>query len=170
MTVFVALLRAINVGGTRLLPMKELCALCTGLGLEKVRTYVQSGNAIFESSLTEEKLRGELERVLSERMGRSVDVMIRTVRELRSVVEANPFPDAQPAKVGVAFLSLPPPKRLLDGLLIPGEEDVRLGKREIYIHYPHGMGRSKLKLPMSVGAATVRNINTVAKLAAMAAA
>lgn len=167
MAVFIALLRAINVGGTGMLPMKELSALCTELGLEKVRTYIQSGNVVFESRLSEEKVRTALEEVLVERMRKRIDVIVRTASELRSVLEANPFPGAQPAKVAVVFRSGPAPKGLLDNLVIPGGEEVRLGKREIYIHYPDGMGRSKLKLSSAVGVVTVRNINTVAKLVAM---
>jgi uncharacterized protein (DUF1697 family) len=84
-------------------------------------------------------------------------------------LEANPFPDAQPEKIAVVFQSGPLPERLLDNLVIPGGEEIRPGKREIYIHYPDGMGRSKLKLPSLMGTATARNINTVAKLVAMTA-
>jgi uncharacterized protein (DUF1697 family) len=62
------------------------------------------------------------------------------------------------------------PEGLLDNLVIPGGEEIRPGKREIYIHYPDGMRRSKLKLPSSMGTATARNINTVAKLVTMTAA
>jgi uncharacterized protein (DUF1697 family) len=170
MTVFVALLRAINVGGTGMLPMKELSALCADLGLEKARTYIQSGNVVFESFLPEEAVRDKLEQALTEKMGKRIDVVVRTASELRSVLEANPFPDAQPAKVAVFFRSDPVPKGLLDNLAIPGREEVCPGRREIYIHYPDGMGRSKLKLPRSAGVGTVRNINTVAKLVAIATA
>jgi uncharacterized protein (DUF1697 family) len=167
---FVALLRAINVSGTGMLPMKELSAICIDLGFKKVRTYIQSGNVIFESALPEENVRAGLEQVLTIRMGKKVDVMVRSASEVRSILEANPFPDAPPAKVAVLFLSHPAPKGILDNLAAPGGEEVRLGNREIYIHYPNGMGRSKLKLPPACGAATARNINTVTKLVAMATA
>jgi uncharacterized protein (DUF1697 family) len=170
MTVFVALLRAINVGGTGMLPMKALSALCTDLGLDKARTYIQSGNVVFESPLSEDEVRDRLEGALAEKMGKRVDVVVRTATELRSVLAANPFPDALPAKVAVVFRSDAVPKGLLDNLVVPGEEEVRSGKREIYVHYPEGMGQSKLKLPPSGGATTIRNINTVAKLVAMATA
>jgi uncharacterized protein (DUF1697 family) len=170
MTVFVALLRAINVGGTGTLSMKELSALCRDLGLEKVRTYIQSGNVVFESRLSEGSVREVLEQSLTKRIGKRVDVMVRTASELLSVMEANPFPDAQPAKVAVVFRSDSVHKGLLDNLVIPGGEEVRPGKREFYIHYPNGMGQSKLKLPSSIGVVTARNINTVAKLVAIAMA
>jgi uncharacterized protein (DUF1697 family) len=170
MTVFVALLRAINVGGTGTLSMKELSALCADLGLKRVRTYIQSGNVVFESLLSEAALREKLEQALTKRMEKRVDVVVRTASELRSVVEANPFPDAPPAKVAVFFRSDPLPKGLLDNLVIPGGEEVRPGRREIYVHYPNGMGRSKLRLSPSAGVGTVRNMNTVAKLVAIATA
>jgi uncharacterized protein (DUF1697 family) len=170
LTNFIALLRAINVGGTGMLPMMELSALCTDLGFENVRTYIQSGNVVFESALPEKSVQAELEQVLARRMGQKVDVIVRTASELRSILEANPFPDAQPAKVAVVFLSKPTPRGLLDNVVAPGGEEVRLGNREIYIHYPDGMGRSKLKLPSTEGASTARNINTVARLVAMTTA
>ena len=170
MAIFVALLRAVNVGGTGMLPMKELSALCIKLGFKKVRTYIQSGNVVLESSLPEENVRAGLERVLTKRMGKKVDVMVRSASELRSILEANPFADAEPAKVAVVFLSHPAPKGMLDNLAAPGGEEVRLANREIYIHYPNGMGRSKLKLPSTCGAATARNINTVTKLVALTTA
>jgi uncharacterized protein (DUF1697 family) len=169
MTVFVAFLRAINVGGTGMLPMKDLAALCTGLGLQDVRTYIQSGNVVFASALPEPKIKSKLERALAAKMGKKIDVMVRTAAELRSILEANPFPDGKPAQVAVVFLAAPAPKGAFDRLVIPGPEEVKAAGREVYIHYPEGMGRSKLKLP-SVVVGTTRNLNTVAKLVEMTGA
>jgi uncharacterized protein (DUF1697 family) len=169
MPVFVGLLRAINVGGTGMLAMKELAGLCTGIGFENVRTYIQSGNVIFESELTEKRIQAELERMLAERMGKKIDVMVRTAAELRAILDANPFPDREPAKVAVLFSSKTIPKELIDELKAPGGEQLHAGKREIYIYYPVGLGKSKLRLPAKLGALTARNINTVGKLAALAA-
>lgn len=146
--------------------MKDLSLLCTDLGLQNVRTYIQSGNVVFQSRRSEERIRTELEQVLMDRMGKKVDVVVRTAIELRSILEANPFPDAEPAQVGVFFLAGPVPKGLLNNIIAPGREEIRLGTREIYIHYPDGMGRSKPKFPSGMSG-TVRNINTVAKLVAM---
>ena len=166
MPTFVALLRAVNVGGFGKLPMKDLSALCTGrLGFDNVRTYIQSGNVVFECGLSEKTIRMRLEKALTERLGKRSDVVVRTASELRSVLKGNPFPNAEPARVGVYFFSDPPHKNLLDDVVAPGGEEVRLGRREFYIHFPDGMGRSKLKLPPVVG--TMRNINTVAKLVDM---
>ena len=166
MTVFVALLRAINVGGTGKLAMNDLSTLCSALGFDKVRTYIQSGNVVFESDLSEKAIRTRFEAALTEKLGKRADVVVRTGSELRSVLKANPFPNAEPAKVGVYFQTDRVKNGLLDEIVAPGGEEVRLGKREIYIHFPHGMGRSKLKLPAGVG--TIRNMNTVAKLVDMA--
>ena len=168
MTVFVALLRAVNVGGTGMLPMKDLAGLCTKLGLENVRTYIQSGNVVFTSRLSSNRVRESLERALAAHMGKKIDVILRDAGELRQVLEANPFPDAHPSRVAVAFCSMPVQKKLVDAVVIPANEQIVAGDREVYVHYPDGMGRSKLKFPKFEGFATVRNINTVAKLVAIA--
>jgi uncharacterized protein (DUF1697 family) len=167
MTTFVALLRAVNVGGTGKLSMQDLTELCTGLGLKKVRTYIQSGNVVFESRLSEKSVRTKLEKALTEKLGKPADVVVRTAAEMRAVLTGNPFPHANPAKVGVFFLTARVDENLTDRIVAPTGEEVRPGERELYIHFPHGMGRSKLKIPDAVG--TVRNINTVAKLVALAA-
>jgi uncharacterized protein (DUF1697 family) len=94
--------------------------------------------------------------------------MVRTSDEMRLILKRNPFAHRQPAKVAVAFLHEPPPRDLLKYVVAPGGEQVQPGRREIYIYYPEGMGRSKLKLPLNSACLTSRNINTVAKLVAMA--
>ncbi len=168
MTIYLALLRAVNVGGTGVLPMQRLQAICAAIGLRDARTYIQSGNVVFESDLPEQAVVAELEQALRQELGRPVGVLVRTAAELRAVLDASPFHDAEPAKVGVMFLPGPAPDTLLAGLRVPGREQLQLGRREIYIHYPDGMGRSKLKLPDQAANGTVRNLNTVAKLVDMA--
>lgn len=170
MAIFIALLRGINVGGSGLLPMKDLVQHCSGLGFDGVRTYIQSGNVLFESRLSEAGIRTRLEKKLEAVMGKKIDVMVRTAEEMRQVLRKNPFPEREGAKVAVAFLHESPPKDLLKKVTAPGGEEVRPGKREIYVYYPDGMGRSKLKLPLGGASTTVRNINTVAKLVEMAEA
>lgn len=170
MAVYVALLRAVNVGGTGILAMKDLTAMCEKLGFVKARTYIQSGNVIFECGLKEDAVRHELEKALHVKMGKKIDVMVRTVAEMQATFEANPFPDKESNKVTVAFLAGKPPVEELRGLTGPAGEQVRVGRREIYVYYPEGMGRSKLKLPLAGAAATVRNMNTVAKLITLAEA
>jgi uncharacterized protein (DUF1697 family) len=167
MAIFVALLRAVNVGGTGALPMAQLRNLCADLGWQAVRTYIQSGNVVFESASSEPILRDELQRALAAHAGRPIGVAIRKAADLKAILMANPFPDAKPAQVGVVFLSEPVPADMLAEASIPGPEEMRAIGREIFIHYPDGMGRSKLKLPLAARNGTVRNVNTVAKLVAM---
>jgi uncharacterized protein (DUF1697 family) len=100
-------------------------------------------------------------------MKRQIHVMVRTQREMNLVFRNNPFKVENPAKVAVAFLPGIPPEGLMRKVIAPGGERVRPGKGEIYVYYPDGMGRSKLKVPLSDAAVTVRNMNTVGKLVAM---
>lgn len=168
MTVYVALLRAINVGGTGKLPMTKLKSLCEDLGFENVKTYIQSGNVVFESRKSEAAVLKALTAALTKVLGKEADVAVRSAREMAAVLKHNPFPKAPPAKVGVAFLGKRVTKAGLKQVDVPGKEEIAAGRREIYIHFPDGMGRSKLKLPKAFGPATIRNVNTVGKLARMA--
>nr|WP_321353010.1 DUF1697 domain-containing protein [uncultured Methanoregula sp.] len=164
---YIAFLRGINVGGNTRLPMAKLTSLCTGIGFKNVRTCIQSGNVIFESELTEEILIKKLEQALLASEQKHIPVIIRSEKELESVISCNPFPDAEPAQVGIMFFVNPVPDNLLTGVPVPGPEEVKIHGREIYIHYPNGMGRSKLKLPTMDQEGTVRNINTVTRLAGL---
>ncbi|HTW47304.1 MAG TPA: DUF1697 domain-containing protein [Acidobacteriaceae bacterium] len=168
MPVCIALLRGINVVGANQLPMKELAALCSGCGFLKARTYIQSGNAIFESRLKEAAIQRKLESALAAKMSKPVAVMVRTPAEMRAVLEANPFADKEPSKVLVAFLAGAMPDDPLHGMVTPGGEQVVVGKREIYVYYPEGMGRSRFRLPLRGVSITMRNINTVGKLVELA--
>jgi len=163
---YIALLRGINVGGTGLLSMKDLAALCESLGFASVRTYIQSGNVIFDSKLAESKVKKLLEETLEKRMGKRIHVIVRTHAELLQILDRNPFADKEPAKVGISFLDAAPPPGLLQKVVAPAGEQVYLGEREIYVFYPIGMGQTRLKMPLDTPT-TVRNVNTVAKLAAM---
>lgn len=169
MTVFVALLRAVNVGGTSKLPMAELRALCSGIGLEQVQTHIQSGNIVFCSRHPEKPLVSVLEQALAQKMARPIGVLVRKSSELQKILTANPFPAADPSRVGVMFLPEPPSASALAGLVTAGREQMLPIGREIFIHYPDGMGRSKLKVPAQIAQGTMRNINTVQTLVAMTA-
>lgn len=166
---YIALLRAVNVGGTGLLPMKDLVRLCEDLGFTHVRTYIQSGNVIFQSPAAEPAVLATLQQALHIHMGKPVDVMLRTADHLRRVLETNPFPDREPAKVAIAFLHGVPPAEA-NGFTGPAGERVVNGARELYVDYPEGIGRSKLKLPLGKIPATIRNVNTIAKLVQLSAA
>jgi len=168
MAAYVALLRAVNVGGTGMLPMKDLVALCTKLGFQDVRTYIQTGNVVFKTGRTRTAVKESLEHALEKHMGKAVDVIVRDAAQLRRALEANPFPKAEAARVAVLFFAEPVNRQLFAGLAGPDGEEVVAGAEEVYVHYPQGMGRSKLKLPKISCPVTVRNINTVRKLVAMA--
>jgi uncharacterized protein (DUF1697 family) len=164
---YVALLRAVNVGGTGKLPMAELKAMCEALGFEGVRTYIASGNVVFSSALPEKKVAAALEQRLHAYAGKPVGVLVRTADEMRAVLAANPFPDGAPNRVVAIFLETAPPAGALDAATGLGNETMALGAREIYVHYGDGMADTKLKIP-AAKTGTARNMNTIAKLAAMA--
>jgi len=164
---YVALLRAVNVGGTGKLPMAELKAMCVDAGFAEVETYIASGNVVFESKASSAKVKAELEKRLHEYGGKPVGVAIRTAAEMQAVLKGNPFPKAAPNFTAVIFLDEPPPADALKHATGLTDEKMRLGSREIYVQYPSGMGRSKLKIP-AAKLGTARNVNTVTKLADMA--
>lgn len=167
MPTHIALLRAINVGGTGKLPMTELRALCEGLGFANVRTYIQSGNVVFESRLSPKRAKAELEGALEARLGKRHAAVLRSAEELAAVESRNPFPEAEPKQLLVVFLDAPPPRDALAAVKIPGRERLHLDGRELFIHFPDGMGRSKLKVPFT-GEGTGRNLNTVRALLRLA--
>lgn len=165
---YAALLRGINVGGVKLL-MTDLARLCDGERFDCVKTYIASGNVVFTSPKKEAVVRAALERALAAHMGKPIPVMVRTAAELAATVAGNPFPGVAGNRLLVFFLPDPPPKNVLGGVVSPDGEELAVRGRELFVHYPNGMGRSKLKVPLwNVG--TSRNLNTVAKLAAMTGA
>jgi uncharacterized protein (DUF1697 family) len=168
MATFIALLRAVNVGGTGKLPMSELKSMCESAGFTSVRTYIASGNVVFDSGKSAAKVKSALEELLFQYAGKPVQVMVRTGPEMAAVLAANPFPQAAPNRTVAIFLDAAPPSDTLDKLTGRKDEQVELGTREIYVHYGEGMAQSKLKI-RAASEGTARNINTVAKLAAMAA-
>ena len=168
MTAFVALLRAVNVGGTGKLPMSDLKAMCEDLGFAAVRTFIASGNVVFTSRKSEAAIKAALEKQLADYAGKPVGVLVRSGAEMAQVLADNPFPQAAPNRTMALFLDRAPPADTLATLRGQRDEQVRLGRREIYIHYGEGMAKSKLVIP-AAKAGTARNMNTVAALARMAA-
>ncbi len=170
MTAFVALLRAVNVGGTGKLPMTELVAMCEQAGFANVKTYIASGNVVFTSGKAEKTVKAALEQAMEDYAGKPVGVMVRTAAEMAAIRDANPFAGAPGNRVTAVFLDEPAPRDAIAQATNVNGEEIALGKREIYVRYPeHGMADSKLKMP-ALKAGTARNMNTVAKLAEMAAA
>jgi uncharacterized protein (DUF1697 family) len=164
MPAFVALLRAVNVGGTGKLPMTELKAMCEELGFGAVRTYIASGNVVFTSRKSESAIKAALEKRLHAYAGAPVGVLVRSAAEMAQVAADNPFPKAAPNRTVAIFLDDTPPKDTLAQMRGRKGEQIKLGRREIYVHYGEGMAKSKLVIP-AAKAGTARNMNTVAKLA-----
>jgi uncharacterized protein (DUF1697 family) len=165
---FVALLRAVNVGGTGKLPMSELKEMCEKLGFESVRTYIASGNVVFTSRKSETAIKAALEKRLATYAGKPVGVLLRSAAEMAQVLADNPFPKAAPNRTMAVFLDDAPPADTMAGIRGRKDEQIKLGRREIYVHYGEGMGQSKLVIA-AAKTGTARNMNTVAKLAELAA-
>uniref|UniRef100_E6QKM5 Protein containing DUF1697 n=1 Tax=mine drainage metagenome TaxID=410659 RepID=E6QKM5_9ZZZZ len=165
----VALLRAVNVGSTGKLPMPVLKHVCDQANLQHARTYLATGNVVFYSERSETEIKAALETRLDEFAGKRIEVLVRTADELDGVLAANPFPDASPSRTLVLFLDQTPPPDALDAATGKKTEEIRFGLREFYIHYPDGIGNSKLRIP-AAKFGTARNINTVSQLARMARA
>ncbi|MFF9280247.1 DUF1697 domain-containing protein [Streptomyces griseosporeus] len=174
-TMYAALLRGINVGGSRKLPMADLRALLEELGHTRVRTYLQSGQAVFGAERgDEESLAAGLARAIEKRFGFAVDVLVRDHAYLAAVADACPFPadSLEPKQLHVTYFSAPvTPERFaeIDQAAFRPEE-FRLGDRALYLYVPDGLGRSKLAEVLSRPrvtkglTATSRNWNTVRKL------
>ena|SRR5947209_16722331 len=170
---YVALLRGINVGGSRKVAMADLRQVLLSLGYTDVETYLQSGNALFTGPEGDPDATARaIEQGLMRDLGMEIRVLLRTREEMAAVIAGNPFPQAltTPSLLHVAFLSGPlDPKRL--EYLDPQQytpDDFQVGDRVIYLWYPEGSGRSKLATlltPQRLGVApTARNWNTVTKL------
>ena len=164
---YVALLRAVNVGGTGKLPMSALMQICVDAGMESVRTYIASGNVVFTSKLKERAIRLALETRLERFAGKPVGVVIRTAEEMDAVLRANPFKKEPPNRTVAIFLNEVPPEDILAQVKGRSTEQLAVGAREIYVFYGEGMAGSKLRIP-GAEPGTARNINTIAKLASMA--
>jgi len=165
---FVALLRAVNVGGTGKLPMSELKHMCEELGFSTVRTYIASGNVVFASRKSEAAIKSAPETRLAAYAGKPVGVIVRSAAEMVQVAASNPFRKAKPNFTVAIFLDHAPPADTLAGVRGRKDEEIRLGRREIYVHYPSGMGKSKLVIA-AAKSGTARNMNTIVTLAEMAA-
>lgn len=166
MTAYVALLRAVNVGGTGKLAMEDLRALATRLGFSGVRTHIASGNLLFSSALAEAEVKAALEPALEAHMGKAVPVYVRTAEEVAAIVAADPFPHAHGSRHMVFFLDGPPATDLIETARDRNGERIALGVREVFVDYGDNIRNTRLKLPRKQGG-TGRNMNTVRKLAAL---
>ncbi len=178
MTTSISLLRGINAGGQKKIKMGDLVSLYEALGLKNVRTYVQSGNMLFDTAEgSGQKLSRKIEEKIQQAFGFSVAVLIRTADELQRIAKTNPFlkkGKTDITKLHVTLLSGEPNKAALKQLetIATGDDAFVIAGKEIYLYCPNGYGRTKLsnaffekKLKV---AATTRNWNTVTALLDMA--
>ncbi|MFG3497169.1 DUF1697 domain-containing protein [Streptomyces sp. NPDC047928] len=175
-TRYAALLRGINVGGSKKVPMAELRAVLTGLGHSDVQTYLQSGNAVFTSASGEDEntLATALEQAVERHFGFPVGCIVRDGAYLRAVAEHCPFPAAEleARQLHVTYFSRPVTAERFAAIDRDAHlpEEFRLGDRALYLYAPDGLGRSRLAEALARPAvvkglvATSRNWNTVLKL------
>lgn len=179
MALTIALLRAVNVGGRKLV-MADLRALAADLGLGEPKTLLQSGNLVFDAgSETGAALEARLEAETERRLGLSADFLVRSGAEWVAALAANPFPEMaerDPAHLVVMPLKAAPRREAVAALqaAIVGREEVRSVGSELFVTYPDGIGEFKLTIGVierRLGVrGTARNWNTATKLAAMAGA
>jgi uncharacterized protein (DUF1697 family) len=174
---FIALLRAINLGGRTSLGMADLRLLCAGIGWRDVRTYIQSGNVVFEAESGPAELEGELEAAMMKKWERDVPVLVRSVAEWGGYIAANPLADLSAAEPSRTLLNLPKRpllKGALDGLRTRAMDGETIAEANgaLWIHYPAGAGTTKLSPTLIARLAgspvTARNWRTVLKLQEMA--
>ena len=174
MTAYVALLRAVNVGGRNRLPMANLRAALSARGFEQVTTVLQSGNVFLHSAEPEHTVAAIVTETIAESFGLQIAVVVRTSAELGAIAGRNPFltsdPDLDPTNLHVAFLAEKPMAgraAKLDPNRSP-PDSFTLDGRELYLSYPNGSGRTRLTLDYlerCLGVqATARNWRTVQRL------
>jgi uncharacterized protein (DUF1697 family) len=174
MPIYVAMLRGINVGGQKIVKMEKLRTSFEALGFRRVRTYVQSGNVVFEAKkASSNKLSNSIKEKISDDFGFSVPLVLRTSNEIRKIANDNPFlkeKGIDSSKLHVTLLSAFPEKSALGKLdeLNADPDQFLINGREVYLYCPNGYGRTRLsnatfeKL-LSVHA-TTRNWKTVKTL------
>jgi uncharacterized protein (DUF1697 family) len=177
MTAFVALLRAVNVGGNNLIKMADLKVICEKLGFREVRTLLQSGNVAFLATGTDKAVAKKLAVAIEASHGFRPEIVVRTAAEIAEAMKRNPFraeERSDPSHLLVAFMAEAPKAgagERLAAVKVAGER-LHLSSRELYIHYAAGQGTSKVTnvvLERALGVpATARNWNTVGKLLALA--
>jgi uncharacterized protein (DUF1697 family) len=160
---YAVFLRAVNVGGTGRLPMAELRRMCDEIGFTEVRTYIASGNVVLTSDESKRSVKIALENKLQAFANKPIGVVVRNASELRAVLDNNPFPGRDPKHTLAILLDRKPPKDALVEAVGQSDEEMRIGSREIYVHYKSGIGQSKLRIP-AAKEGTARNMNTIAKM------
>lgn len=176
MTRWIGLLRGVNVGGGNKIAMPALRGSCEAAGLERVVTYIQSGNVVFDSPGDEAAVTDALRRVLADAHGLKVPVVVRAAAEMSRLADRHPglAEGIDPKYLHIHFLdktvTAAQAKRVDAARYAP--DTFRVDGREVYVSYPNGSGRSKLTIEVFERAfgvvATGRNVNTVRALTELA--
>ncbi len=173
MTAYLALLRGINVSGQKMIKMDHLKSIFEAMQFQHVRTYIQSGNVVFQSADREpEALGARIEQRLKADLGYEIPVVVRTIRELEAVIAGNPFRTRLPGQAKnlyVSFLSREPEAGAIEKLPFSnGADELQIVNREVYLLCPDGYGKTPFSnsfLESKLGvSATTRNWNTLNKL------
>jgi uncharacterized protein (DUF1697 family) len=180
MTSHIGLLRAVNLPGHNKIGMVDLRELLAGLGMQDVRSLLQSGNVVFRSDVhTVTQLERVFEKAAAKRLGLETDFFVRTASDWKAIIAGNPFPEQaerDPSHLLVMFLKEAPKREDVTALqrAIKGREVVRAKGRHAYVVYPDGIGRSRLTTALIekklATRGTGRNWKTVLKLGALAGA
>jgi uncharacterized protein (DUF1697 family) len=180
MTIHIGLLRAVNLPGHNKIGMAEMRELLVALGMQDVRSLLQSGNVVFRSDgQTAAQLEDVLAHAAAKRLGLETDFFVRTASDWKGVIGGNPFPEEakrDSSHLLVMFLKEAPNREDVTALqsAIKGREVVRAKGRHLYVVYPDGTGRSRLTNALIekklATRCTGRNWNTVLKLGALAGA
>ena len=174
----IALLRGINVGGHKLIKMAALQTHFAAWGASHVRTYIQSGNVVFDHREAKSTaLRGSLEKYLAAKLGYAIPVLVKTVSEFVTIAKAHPYAESLPEfgkHMYVCFFGRAPDAQAIAGIqpYITDDEKLTIKGDAGYAYYAHGLGRAKLTsavIERKLGTATVRNWNTINALLELAA-
>ncbi len=171
--IYIAILRGINVSGSKKLPMAELRTLLSNLNFSDVTTYIQSGNVVFTSKdKDQEKLGSQISEAIKKQYDYEVPVLVKTIKQWKKAMANNPFTEEDISKQAITFLATIPIETTIE--IDSKNDQFKIIDSEVYLYFPNGFGRSKLtnnlferKLKTQ---ATTRNWRTINKLLEMAAA
>ncbi len=164
---YIVLLRGVMPTGRTKVPMGEARSVLSQAGYKRVRSYIASGNFLVDTPKAPAEVAADIRRLIAQHIGPELAVLVRDGDQMAAILAANPFPDGKPNQVLVTFLADPAPADFMAAVQAPDGEQVVIAGREVYLHYPKGIGRSKLKLHTCTKQGTARNLNTLRKLEQM---
>jgi uncharacterized protein (DUF1697 family) len=164
LTAYVALVRAVNVSGTGMLPKEILRSMGEVCGFDNCRTFINSGNLLFTSGIGEPEVKRRIAEQIADYFGKPVPVFVRSADEMAEAVKQDPFTEDKLSRRFAHFIDEEPSQSMLDEARDVAGERMAIGPRLIYVSYGEGIGKTKLKLP-AVKQGTARNMNSIGKIA-----